>query len=100
MIKFWRGLILVLTKDWFQKEIDSEPNPGTKLALERIYLKYTEAPTKEKEHPQTTLKDFDRDKTYNSIVKFYMDKKGYTKEAANDMAQQVVNREIDRRKLK
>lgn len=91
---------MVLTKLWLQDEIDSEPNPAIKLALERIFQKYTEAPSKGKEHPQTTLKDFDRDKTYNSIVKFYMDKKSYTKEAANDMAQQVVNRELDRRKLK
>ena len=42
-------------------------------------------------------KQFDADVLYNRIVHFYMDKKGYTKEKANDIAQSVVQKEAQRR---
>ena len=90
---------MVLTKLWLQEEINTEPNPAIKLALERVFQKYTESPTKGKSNPQTTLKEFDRDETYSRVVHFYMDKKGYTKDQAHDMAMQVVNREIQRRNI-
>lgn len=90
---------MTLTKIWLQKEIDSEPNPAIKIALERVYQKYTEPPLRGVQHNQTVLKEFDRDATYNKVVKFYMDKKGYTQNQANQMAQQVVTREIQRRNL-
>ena len=75
---------MVLTKVWLQAEIDSEPNPAIKLALERVFLKYTEAPVKGDTHPQTTLKDFDADATYSKVVHYYIDKKGYTKDEAHE----------------
>ena len=34
---------------------------------------------------------------YNRIVHFYIDKKGYTKEKANEIAQSVVQKEAQRR---
>ena len=37
---------------------------------------------------------------YNGIVHFYMDKKGYSKIKANQIAQTIVRREIERRVCK
>lgn len=88
-----------LTKLWLKAEMYSEPNPAIKLALERVFLKFTELPTKGNSNSQTTLKEFDRDETYKKIVTFYIDKKGYTKDQAHDVAMQVINREIKRRNL-
>jgi len=34
---------------------------------------------------------------YNRVVHFYIDKKGYTKEKANEIAQLVVQKEAQRR---
>ena len=42
-------------------------------------------------------KQFDPNFVYNGIVHFYMDKKGYSKEKANQAAQAIVKREIQRR---
>ena len=42
-------------------------------------------------------KQFNPDMLYNRIVHFYMDKKGYTKEKANEIAQSVVQKEAQRR---
>ena len=42
-------------------------------------------------------KQFKPDVLYNRVVHFYIDKKGYTKEQANDIAQRVVKREAQRR---
>lgn len=40
---------------------------------------------------------FDADLLYNRIVHFYVDKHGYSREAANSIAQKVVRRESVRR---
>ena len=37
---------------------------------------------------------------YNRVVHFYIDKKGYTKDKANDIAQSVVQKESQRRTCK
>ena len=42
-------------------------------------------------------KQFNPNFVYNGIVHFYMDKKGYSKEKANQVAQAIVKREIQRR---
>ncbi|QDI89451.1 hypothetical protein Nisw_07900 [Candidatus Nitrosopumilus sp. SW] len=42
-------------------------------------------------------KQFNPDVLYNRIVHFYIDKKGYTKEKANEIAQLVVQKEAQRR---
>ena len=42
-------------------------------------------------------KTFDPDKLYNGIVHYYIDKKGISKEQANQIAQSVIKREIQRR---
>jgi len=42
-------------------------------------------------------KQFNPNFVYNGIVHFYMDKKGYSKEKANGVAQAIVKREIERR---
>ena len=42
-------------------------------------------------------KKFNPDVLYNGVVHFYMDKKGYSKEKANQIAQAVVKREALRR---
>jgi len=90
---------MVLTKLWLQAEIETEPNPAIKLALERIFLKYTEAPTKGNSNPQTKLKDFDADETFKKVVKYYVDKKGYKLKQAEKVAKSVVIREKVRRDL-
>jgi len=87
---------MVLTKLWLQKQIDSEQNPAVKLALESVFLKYTESP---KGEPKS-LKEFDADETYKKVVTYYIDKKDYTKEQAHEVAVSVVNLEKERRGLK
>jgi len=42
-------------------------------------------------------KPFDASKLYNQIVHYYIDKKKYTKEKANEIAERVVKREHSRR---
>ena len=42
-------------------------------------------------------KQFNPNFLYNGIVHFYIDKKGYSKEKANMIAQSVVKRETQRR---
>jgi hypothetical protein len=42
-------------------------------------------------------KQFNPDLLYNRIVHFYMDKKGYSKNKANEIAQSVVQKEAQRR---
>ena len=42
-------------------------------------------------------KQFNPDVLYNKVVHFYMDKKGYSKDKANEIAQAVVRREAQRR---
>lgn len=42
-------------------------------------------------------KQFDANLLYNKIVHYYMDKKGFTKDKANAIAQAVVRREAERR---
>ena len=42
-------------------------------------------------------KPFDTNKLYNQIVHYYIDKKKYSKEKANEIAERVVNREKKRR---
>ena len=42
-------------------------------------------------------KPFDANKLYNQIVHYYIDKKGLTKEQANEIAERVVKRERKRR---
>ena len=42
-------------------------------------------------------KEFDSELLYNKIVHFYIDKKRYSKEDANSIAQSVIKREIERR---
>jgi len=45
-------------------------------------------------------KEFDSNLLYNKIVHYYIDKKGYSKEKANQIAQLVIKREIERRMCK
>lgn len=91
---------MVLTKDWLQKFINDQPNPAVILALNTVFQKYTEAPKKGDTHQQTTLKEFDRDETYKKIVTFYIDKKGYSKDAAHVVAMAEVKRQVEARNLK
>ena len=42
-------------------------------------------------------KQFKPEVLYNKVVHFYMDKKGYSKDKANEIAQAVVKRESQRR---
>lgn len=43
---------------------------------------------------------FDPNELYNRVVHYYIDKKGYSKDQANQIAQSVVEREKTRRKCK
>lgn len=86
---------MTLTKVWLQGEIDSEPNPAIKLALERIKEKWLESPDK----TSKVLKEFDADETYARVAKYYIDKQGYTPDQAHEVAKAVVLREKERRGL-
>jgi hypothetical protein len=45
-------------------------------------------------------KEFEPELLYNKIVHFYIDKKNYSKDQANSIAQNIIKREIQRRKCK
>ena len=45
-------------------------------------------------------KEFNSELLYNKIVHYYIDKKGYSKDKANSIAQSVIKREIERRMCK
>ena len=45
-------------------------------------------------------KQFNTDLLYNRIVHYYIDKKGYSKDKANQIAQSVVQKEAQRRTCK
>ncbi|HIC06202.1 MAG TPA: hypothetical protein EYO64_04335 [Candidatus Nitrosopelagicus sp.] len=42
-------------------------------------------------------KPFNPDLLYNHIVHYYIDKKGYDKETANEIAQKIITKESQRR---
>jgi len=42
-------------------------------------------------------KQFNVEQLYNRVVHFYVDKKGYSKDKANEIAQAVVKKEAQRR---
>jgi SOS response regulatory protein OraA/RecX len=43
-------------------------------------------------------REFDPDKVYKQTVKFYIDKKGYSKEQANEIAKKVVEQQMEKHK--
>lgn len=45
-------------------------------------------------------KPFKPDLLYNTVVHFYIDKKGFSKDKANEIAQAVVKKETERRTCK
>lgn len=45
-------------------------------------------------------KEFNPDLLYNKVVHYYIDKKKYTREKANEIAQAVIKREMERRMCK
>jgi len=45
-------------------------------------------------------KEFESEKLYNKIVHFYIDKKSFSKEKANSIAQNIIKRETQRRTCK
>ena len=45
-------------------------------------------------------KQFNPDLLYNRVVHFYIDKKGYSKNKANLIAQSVIQKEVQRRTCK
>lgn len=53
--------------------------------------------TKQNRILRKALKPLNEDKLYHDTVHYYMDKKGYTLDQANHIAQKVVQRERDRR---
>lgn len=44
-------------------------------------------------------KPFDKDALFKKMVDHYVNKKGYTLERANEVAQKIVEQQISRRKL-
>ncbi len=102
--KYKRGIIKpMFKKKWLQKQIDDhiklkekyQVDPfqkdsfnqelGKVVVLREILLEFTKPPSRNtNENVQT--KEFDHDKTFEKIVKFYIDKKGYSKEAAVKIA--------------
>lgn len=96
---------MVITKDWLKSQLDEaiqkakqfEENKdydrgnmelGKVKAFEITFQKLTEPPTKKIEK-----KTFDSDKAFESIVRFYVDKKGYTVEHANEIAKKSVEQQ-------
>lgn len=94
---------MVITKDWLNSKLEESRNKakefeekkdfdrgnielGKVQAFEIAYNKLTEPPTKKIEK-----KHFDADKAFESIVRYYVDKKGYTVDHANEIARKSVS---------
>ena len=93
---------MVLTKIWIAEQItdyesrksnSTDPSETIRLdgiiqGLKLVYVKLVEPPIK----PETSKqRNIDIEKGYENIVKFYMEKKGYTKEQANEIAIKVMS---------
>ena len=104
--------IMVISKAWLDEklnEVESELQTemsesrlailmGKKEAFQLCYNELTKSPLPKdvKDHIEK-LKEFDPDKIYEEIVRFYIDKKGYTKEHANEIAQKIVQDQKQKR---
>lgn len=91
---------MTVSKVWLQEQLDEavklkEKNQslqnseyylqlGKVIALRTVMSELTKVPVKGES------KKIDVEKTFESIVKFYIDKKGYTKQQANAVAEKVV----------
>ena len=76
---------MTINKAWLEEQINNEVDAAAKTAYQRCYAKLTEAPSK-----TPTTKIMDHDKVYADIVKYYIEKKGYTPEQANQIALKIV----------
>ncbi len=83
---------MTITKAWLEEQINNEIDAAAKTAYQRCYAKLTEAPSK-----TTEPKVMDHDKVYADIVKYYIEKKGYTPEEANRVALKVVEEQQQKR---
>lgn len=84
---------MTITKAWLEEQINNEVDAAAKTAYQRCYAKLTEAPNK----TTPTQKIMDHDKVYADIVKYYIEKKGYTPEQANQVALKVVEEQQQKR---
>lgn len=92
----------MFTKDWLQEKIAEHirlkeaaqmdrnndefyKQLGMVLALREIQTEFTKPPEKKEPKPKV-----DHDETYRKIVKYYIDKKGYTPEQAANVAINVI----------
>lgn len=86
-----------ISKSWLQEKIKQAEadakgsdvqfesfHNGKQEAFTQCFEQLTMAPGPKK------LTDIDVNKGYDSIVKYYMDKKGYTKEHANEIAMKCI----------
>ena len=103
---------MVLTKIWLNEKLNNalekqrmheSNNETTEGLLEQgKSIAFTEVLTKLTEPPQQKIKsdemiDFDPDKTFEYIARYYVDKKGYTVEHANDIAMKIVSQQKQQR---
>ena len=86
-----------VSKDWLIQQIENEINLDARQAYQKVYSKLTEALDRTPKEIREKLKVFDPDKVYEEIVKYYIDKKGYSKERANMIAQQTVQEQQQKR---
>ena len=101
-----------ISKDWLNekiknsvKELEDQQDAqriafslGKKEAYQNCYNELTKAPlTKDQIVEKKKLKNLDPDKTYEDIVRYYIDKKGYSKEHANEIAQTIVKEQQQKR---
>jgi len=103
---------MVITKVWLNEKLNNalerqrvhETNNETDQGLleQGKSIAFTEVLTKLTEPPQQKIKsdemiDFDPDKTFEEIVKYYVNVKKYSLEHANDIAMKVVSRQKQQR---
>lgn len=103
---------MVVTKVWLNEKLNSalekqrvhENNnetdqglleQGKSIAFTEVLTKLTEPPQQKKKEDKTI--DFDPDKTFESIVRYYVDKKHYTIEHANEIAMKIVSEQKQQR---
>lgn len=91
---------MTLSKQWFDDEIarwtahkktcvhpsDIFQASGIIAGLKIAYTELVKPPQK----TEAKKKDIDVDKGYENIVKYYVDKKGYSVERANEIAQKAM----------
>lgn len=82
--------MMTVSKSWLQNLIDNEKNPDALRAYQTVYSELIKPPTKTQKQP----KIIDHDKIFSEIVRYYVEKKNYSVERANAIAEKTIKEQM------